>query len=441
VTQKVQAPVHVEQHKPVEVKVQTQNFAAVVDPFSSSGKSSSGTGNFDFGMKSSIATPNKSNNNNVKPSQHPHEDLKSIENSIKHTYSITGKDAPNLNNNSNNNTKERELTKRVHDLEEQNDHLQYENHQLKNENKALRDALDRAHIEKPKIAESPYNPLRTEHSPEKSHSPMVNKVNHFIEEHKPCKGSFVPENHDLIHHIDTHRERVACLKQKAHIYEDDHIQVGISSTVVRDPITHNNQAKFTLFFGAKNHGAVSNFSVNYDHDPKSIVVHPVPFKPDSYIKAGEQVKQVVTVTLADPKNWSVTCHGTANGYNYSFAVPLTPIKFMECKQTTAEEFNHKWKLRDIFVLRTIEFDADESLIKSIDDFKKYFPTAVEVSHDHSKKHKFGVVFDLDNPNGDYLLRVNILPNSKICFQLASYDNVQDRVATVLQTLVALFKAH
>jgi len=115
------------------------------------------------------------------------------------------------------------------------------------------------------------------------------------------------------------------------------------------------------------------------------------------------------------------------------------LKFLDCKPTTSEEFRHKWKLRDIFVLKTDEIDVDGNLVKALEDFKKFFPLAEELKAVSSKKTKYGVVFDLDNPSGDYLMRINILPTSKVVFQIASYDNVQDRAATVLQTLVALFK--
>jgi hypothetical protein len=425
-----------------------------VDPFSSGIKSSSSlkdsTDNFFF-KSSNIKTPDRRDNDLFRSSTFsknaPQEDLKSIENSIKHTFSITGKDAPAFSKTLT--TPSNKFQQEKDELSGQVKNLQRENEQLKNN---LNDANRRIQQLQNQLQnrESPANPLKTEISPERTVSPLIKAsnvpVSNFEEEpsynhdgYKQCKGVSVPENNAHVNHINTVRERVACVKAKAPIFENEVIQVGVSSSVVRDPITRRNQAKFVLFFGNKTEQDINDLYVNYQHDDKALAVVPVPFKLDSNIKAKDQVKQTLAVTLFDARNMTLICSGTAHGISFSFALPLTVLKFLDCKQTTSEEFRHKWKLRDIFVLKTDEIDVDPTLIKSYDDFKKYFPAAEELKAGSSKKVKYGIVFDLDNPSGDYLLRINILPNSRVVFQIASYDNVQDRAATVLQTLVALFK--
>jgi len=401
----------------------------------------------------SVTTPNKQST--LKTSVLPKEDLKHLEDSIKRTYHVTGKEAPNLHQPNldvlEKTRKERDdYARRCHELENENHDLHRELDNAKNTINNLQYQINN----KPKY-DSPHNPLHTETSPQQTISPiqknkpgpviqpLTQSVSHFDnhDAYKQCKGVLVQENHNLIQHINNHRERVGCLKNKAHLFENDWIQVGVSSSIVRDTISRKNQARFVIFFGNKTNQTINNFHVDYVHDQKSLLVHPVPFKVDGTIPAGEQIKQTVTISLGDTKTWEVTCQGHIYNTEFSFAIPLTILKFIDYKPTNSEEFRHKWKLRDIFVMRTVEFDPDESLIQSIEDFKKYFPSAVELHANKSKKTKYGIIFDLDNPNGDYLLRVNILPNSKVVFQIASYDNIQDRVATVLQTLVSLFKAN
>jgi len=241
--------------------------------------------------------------------------------------------------------------------------------------------------------------------------------------------------------------KMACLKNKCPLYDNDVIQVGITSTVVHDHSYEKNLLKLVLYFGNKTPTAIQNFSSNYN-DPANLTKTLKPSILNETIMGGKQTKQQLVLSFSKVpfECLQIGCSFLSNGQNMDFYLTLPNVitKFMEFKYVSVEDFRTKWKLKSSSLFRTDEIQLDPTIIKTPYDFKKYFGYLIDLKPmdeyeyvQGRKSIKLAGVFELDYPNLEYFLKISILPNNNCVFQVAGGNREMSQF--ILQTLIFLFR--
>jgi len=244
--------------------------------------------------------------------------------------------------------------------------------------------------------------------------------------------------------------KIACLKGKCPLFENDNIRVGVSSTVVHDHTNHKNMLKLVLYFENKGELLIDNFETEVI-DAKGLNRIAKPNKLETPIEKGKQVKQQVVVAFDripfECLQLLVNVRtAETNIESFNLYLPTLITKFMEFKYVTPEVFREKWKIKSVNVLKTEEITVDANVVKTAYDFKKYFGYLIDLKpmdeYDFvqgTKSIKLGGVFELDVPNAEYLLKINVLPTHQVVFQIATFDADNHIGKFILQALAFLFK--
>ena len=243
--------------------------------------------------------------------------------------------------------------------------------------------------------------------------------------------------------------RMACLKNKCPIYDNDVIQIGVASAIVHDASGQRNLLKLVLYFGNRTNLPLTNFrtSIPNAHNVSRLINAE---KLDDMIGPEKQTKRQVVVSFKATPFECLKMETDLEVENekvaFSLYLPALITKFMEFKYVSAEEFREKWKSKTQAVLKTEEIDLDPVIVKSTYDFKKYFGYLVDLKpmdeYDFvqgKKSIKLGGIFELDVANVDYMIKINILPGHKVVFQVASNEDKTEVTTFLLQTLMFLFQ--
>jgi len=244
--------------------------------------------------------------------------------------------------------------------------------------------------------------------------------------------------------------KLACLKTKSPIFENYVLQIGATTTVVRDQISQRNHVKIALFFGSKTNEPISNFTAQLANND-SFQTFSKPERIDSYLAPGKQAKQQIIVSFLKVPFTALQmdCGLSTPSQDYSFRtyLPTTINKFMEFKFIDGEDFRAKWNSPNMNIIKTNEVPLDFAIAKSAYEFKNYFSYLIDLKPRNEydfiqgkKSIKLAGCFELDMPGVEYLLKIVVLPTQTVVFQLASRQENTELGAFVLQTLSFLFRA-
>jgi len=272
--------------------------------------------------------------------------------------------------------------------------------------------------------------------PVDSHNPVYNELEHHIQE-SPAVS-------------DLRVFKTACLKEKCALFENDLVRVGVSSNVLLDQNNHKKMLKLILFFENRSSEVIDEFTTEFN-DVAGLSRVAKPGKLHTFIEPGKQAKQQVIVAFDQVPFECLQVTGSVNiagqnADNFTLFLPTLITKFMEFKPITAAVFLERMKWRGGNTYKTEEIVVDSSLIRSPNDFKKYFNHLIDLrsadEHDYTQNRRsvrLGGLFELDVPNAEYLLQINMNADGQVVFQVASFES-ESRIATfLLQGLIFLFK--
>ena len=279
---------------------------------------------------------------------------------------------------------------------------------------------------------------------------------------KEVKGTLVDPDNSVLHNmlngmsfVDGINKlayfKMSCLKTKSPIYENHLVQIGASTTVVRDQSTHRNHLKITLYYGNKTSNNITNFTTQINACDL-FQTFCKPEKLDGGIAPQKQLKQQIIVNfLKFPFPCLRLDCGVATSKDlstFNIYLPTTINKLMEFKSIDPKDFKKKWKQENnLNILKTTEFRLDGAIAKNVHDLKNYFNHLVDLrptnEYDfiHGKKSiKLVGCFELDQQGVEYFLKFIVLTNKNVVFQLACPYEYTELGAFVLQTLSFLFRA-
>lgn len=281
------------------------------------------------------------------------------------------------------------------------------------------------------------------------------------EEPKLIRGRIVDSNNPIFADLkkdvkglplsnDLHSFKVACLKPKCPLFENDLIRVGVSSTVVHDHTNHKNMLKLVLYFENKSDQLIDEFMTDFSQ-AKSLNRIAKPGRLETFIDSGKQVKQQVIVAFDKVpfeclQLYATVRSGDTQPETFSLFLPTLITKFMEFKYVNADVFRERWKMKSNNILRSEEITVNPGIMKTAYDFKKYFGYLIDLKpmdeYDFvqgKKSIKLGGLFELDVPNTEYLLKINVLPSHQVVFQIATFETESNTASFLLQALAFLFK--
>ena len=243
--------------------------------------------------------------------------------------------------------------------------------------------------------------------------------------------------------------KISCLKPKSLLFENDSIQIGVTASLVQDYASSKNMVKLMMYYGNKLDSDITNFRVSLT-EGLNLNVIAKPQSVESLIAAGKQIKQQLLISFSSVpfSCLQLNCEGLFGG-NYSlfsFPLPNLLVKFMEFKYIEVDEYAQKWNNLEDCLLKTEPIQLDPTLVKSAYDFKKYFSYLIDLQPKDEyefvqgkKGIKFGGLIELETPNVEYLLKVNVLPSNDVVFQVATQRQHHATARYLLQTLVFLFR--
>ena len=274
------------------------------------------------------------------------------------------------------------------------------------------------------------------------------------------KGTIVPASLYVFEELNTRLQsasspnslfyfKMACLKSKCPIYEDEFLQIGASSSVIQDYSTGKHQLKLSLFFSNKKDEPITDFTTTLTEGLNLEVVMK-PEHSDSVISTNKQTKQVLLISFKTVpiSCLEMTCRAVCGGQRFSFslALPTMMNKFMEFKYVDADEFRSKWRTYSSNTLKSEAMQIDSSIVRNAYDFKKYFAYLVDLKPgdeydfiNGKKSIKLGGVFELKEPGSEYALKINLLPSQDVVFQIATPLKNTENAKFIMQSLIFLFK--
>ena len=241
----------------------------------------------------------------------------------------------------------------------------------------------------------------------------------------------------------------SCLKAKGLFFENDAMQVGMTTSIFRDLASSKNQLQIMIYYGNKLDKNITSFKTSH-LGGLNLNITSKPDVVDQVIAPNRQTKQQYFVSFNGipfgcPQ---LTCEGEFDGRHdkFFFHLPTVITKFMEFKYVEPFEFRLQWSKWQKKVIRTEPIALDTSLVSIATDFKKYFGHLIDFNAlneaepaEGSKEARFGGLFELDRPGVQYLLHITVLPDKTAVFQIASQRKNHDIVRYLLQTLIFIFK--
>ena len=274
------------------------------------------------------------------------------------------------------------------------------------------------------------------------------------------KGTLVSSNLSIFQELNNHLQsgtssqtlhhfKMACLKNKCPIFENNELQIGASTSIVQDYSTRKHQLKLALFFNNKTEGSITDLTTSITGG-FNLARAAKPERIESTITTSKQVKQILLVSFRTVpiSCFKLKCTASCGKQqlNFEMYLPTTMNKFMEFKYVEADELNSKWKTFSSNTLKSEEIYIDPTIIRNAHDFKKYFAYLVDIEPEDefdfirgNKSIKLGGVFDLKEPGSEYVLRIHYLPSQATVFQIATSPENVEYAKFIIQNLVFLFQ--
>ena len=138
--------------------------------------------------------------------------------------------------------------------------------------------------------------------------------------------------------------------------------------------------------------------------------------------------------------------GEEEAHSFNLFLPTLITKFMDFKPISADVFQERMRWRGGNTYKSAEISLDSTLIRSPHDFKKYFNNLIDLrandEFDYTQSRRgaqLGGLFELDVPNAEYLLKINISADQQVVFQIACFESESAIATFLLQGLTFLFK--
>ena len=289
---------------------------------------------------------------------------------------------------------------------------------------------------------------------------ILTSTNKAASQIHPPKGQVVYENYPIFDEVKKRLQtppfiydltgfKLACLKSKALIYEDEPFQIGMTSSIVFNSVQGRNNIKIILYYGNMGYEAINNLNIKLSDIDRNLDIELGTDQLDTIIMPTKQTKQLFNIGFNSVPFGPLSVIGSYNyeGSNqkYALIIPATINKLMEFKYVNNQEFRAKWSLRKKFVYRSEEIEFDPEIIGNTYDFKKYFNYIIDLQpkneYDYvqgKKSIKFAGVFELDIPDFEFLLKIVAFPNNKVAFQIAYFEQMEEVTKFLIKTLAFLF---
>ena len=254
-------------------------------------------------------------------------------------------------------------------------------------------------------------------------------------------GLFMDRN-DLLNY------KRSCLEDGSLLYEDDEMQIGVSSNLVMEDPKKKRVLRTVIYYGNKSDRNLERFEVDVGNGFR--ITHIVKNEPlESKISVGKQQKQQIISTINKVPYDCAQISGRfkSRGRDRAFIanLPCVVTKFMEFKPIEQGSFEERWRLREKFVFASKTVRLDSHLVQNRADFRRYFQHLVDVTVEPEEDHVLegfglGGLFELDVPDLEYLLRIHIRNSDYVVFEVAGNEGDSQVAKFVLDTLVFLFEA-
>jgi len=257
----------------------------------------------------------------------------------------------------------------------------------------------------------------------------------------------------LIHSVDPQEFlnfKLCCLRNKSLLHENEFLQIGVNSTLLTDHAHNRKLLRLVLHYGNRTGIPIENFdsSVTKKEDLECILN---PETMNITIEPHKQAKQQIiswiqNIPFECPELMIVSKIQRQHS-NIRLYLPCLINKFMEFKYTDAITFEQRWQRSTDTIWRSSMIQLDDNLIKSPNDFQKYFGFLVDLnpqgdylSAQGRGNKDLGGIFELDLLGIEYMLKMSIFPSKKAIFQVITGEKDFEVAKLVLDTLVFLFQA-
>lgn len=123
-------------------------------------------------------------------------------------------------------------------------------------------------------------------------------------------------------------------------------------------------------------------------------------------------------------------------------------KFFVLKASDNKIFKFKWRIKKEYRLRTDIFAINPKVLRHPSYLKRYFPECCELTSmkdfvsqtkdSENLDYKVGLVFELNKPDIEYLIKIILRPNMTMYVQIASPPNYTLICEYILQNLYFIF---
>ena len=115
---------------------------------------------------------------------------------------------------------------------------------------------------------------------------------------------------------------------------------------------------------------------------------------------------------------------------------------MEFKPIDSSIFKNKWRVLHENITMSEPLPFDRHILQIPSDILRYFPFIIDLNSSSLKKNlkkepKFGGFFTI-NGEKDFLLKIRLLKDQEICFELTDYEENEDFSEKILDILCYIF---
>ena len=286
-----------------------------------------------------------------------------------------------------------------------------------------------------------------------------NNIESDIEQEvESIKGKQVPSEHYVLKELrprlqvtenSFYQFKVSCLKAKSLLFENDFMQIGITTNIVQDYASSKNVLRLIVYYGNKLKGDIIRFkTVLTEGLNLNVMTKPELF--EAVMPPNKQIKQQFLISFTSvPFNClQLNCEGlfAETPIKFSVQLPNLLIKFMEFKYIELVDYKARWTSSEVVIVKTEPIAVNTGLISKVSDFKNYFGDLIDVGSleesiatPRSNGIKLGGLFELDHLNVEYLLKINVLPTNEVVFQIAAQPRYQTLATYLLQTMIFIFR--
>ncbi len=217
------------------------------------------------------------------------------------------------------------------------------------------------------------------------------------------------------------RLKLACLKQKSVLWENELLQIGHYSSLQDTDGVMN--LVIMLFFGNKSQSTdLSNLSCKYSGD-NNIQLWNKPSVIQSVIEKKHQAKQELIIQFSNLPYDLLTLEvsyrsSMGETVQLKTGIPMAFIKFFQERHLPEIEFKTSWEAcKDSVLLRSDRFQGNLKIVSNIYDLKKMFRKCTDLSQQQEysylqgqSDYKVGLVLALRNIISSQLL-VKVIHNA------------------------------